>query len=131
MRAHIASFHFHMVGFTDRVECGYHGLTFDCSGVCVHAPTQQNAPPNVGVKSYPVVDRYGLLWIWMGAPDAADPNAIYHIDNFDNPSWGKLRQQHDIAQYLFITDNLLDPSHVAWVHVSSFAGAELKTCAEC
>jgi vanillate O-demethylase monooxygenase subunit len=109
----------------DRVECGYHGLTFDCSGRCVHAPTQQESPPNVGVKSYPVVDRYGLLWIWMGAPDAANADDIYHIENYDNPAWGKTAGgSMDIAcHYLYVIDNLLDPSHVAWVHVSSFAGA--------
>ena len=93
---------------SDRVECGYHGLTFDCSGVCVHAPTQQNAPPNVGVKSYPVVDRYGLLWIWMGAPDAADLNAIYHIDNFDNPSW-ETRAAADIACHYLLSRQFIGP----------------------
>ena len=80
--------------------------------------------PNVGVKSYPVVDRYGLLWIWMGDVSAADPDEIIHIENYDNPNWGKTASgSMDIAcHYLYVTDNLLDPSHVAWVHVSSFAG---------
>ena len=103
----------------DRVECGYHGLTFDCSGNCVHAPTQQNAPPEISVKSYPVEDRYGLLWIWMGAPDAANADEIFYIENYDNPAWGKTRGgSMDVAcHYLYVTDNLLDQSHVAWVHV--------------
>jgi len=110
----------------DTVECGYHGLTFDCSGTCVRAPTQETMiPKRAVVKSYPVVDRWNLLWIWMGDPEKADPDTIFHIDNFDNPAWGKTRGgAMDIAcNYLWITDNLLDPSHVAWVHVSSFAGA--------
>ncbi len=110
----------------DHVECGYHGLTFDCSGACVRAPTQENMiPKNARVVSYPVVDRYDLLWIWMGDPAKADPDEIYTIENFDNPAWGKTPGgAMDIAcNYLWITDNLLDPSHVAWVHVSSFAGA--------
>ena len=51
----------------DRVVCGYHGLTFDCTGACVEAPTQRgNIPKRAVVRSYPVVDRYRLLWIWMG-----------------------------------------------------------------
>ena len=108
----------------DQVECGYHGLTFDKAGRCVYAPTQPNSIPNVGVRSYPVVDRYNLLWIWMGEKDSADPEKIFKIDNFDNPTWGKTPGgSMDIAcNYLYVTDNLLDPSHVAWVHVSSFAG---------
>ena len=110
----------------DTVICGYHGLTFDCSGQCVKAPTQEDSiPKRAVVHSYPVEDRWGMLWIWMGEPELADTDKIFHIENFDNPSWGKTDcGSMDIAcNYLYITDNLLDPSHVAWVHVTSFAGA--------
>ena len=110
----------------ETVECGYHGLTFDCSGACVRAPTQEGPPPaGVRVRSYPVEDRWGLLWIWMGDAEDADPDRIIDIPNFDNPAWGRTPGgSMDIAcHYLYVIDNLLDPSHVAWVHVSSFAGA--------
>ena len=110
----------------DTVECGYHGLTFDGTGTCVAAPTQQGKiPRRAVVKSYPVVDRYRLLWIWMGDPDKADPDLIFPVDNFDNSDWGYTDGGVlDIdCNYLWVCDNLLDPSHVAWVHVTSFAGA--------
>ncbi len=110
----------------DVVECGYHGLTFDCSGACVDAPTQRgNIPKRAVVKSYPVEDRYGLLWIWMGDPVLANPNDIFFIANYDNPSWGYTDGGilNIDCNYLWVVDNLLDPSHVAWVHVTSFAGA--------
>jgi vanillate O-demethylase monooxygenase subunit len=110
----------------DTVECGYHGLTFDCTGTCVRAPTQETMiPKRAVVRSYPVVDRWNILWIWMGDAGKADPDEIFHIENFDNPTWGKTPcASMDVAcDYLYVTDNLLDPSHVAWVHVSSFAGA--------
>jgi vanillate O-demethylase monooxygenase subunit len=107
----------------DTVECGYHGLTFDCLGTCVAAPTQGDPiPKRARVRSYPVRDRYGFLWIWMGD---AEPGPIMDIPNFDDPSWGRTpRGALSIAcNYLYVIDNLLDPSHVAWVHVTSFAGA--------
>lgn len=110
----------------DTVECGYHGLTFDCSGTCVSAPTQPDSIPRRAiVRSYPVVDRYRLLWIWMGDPDLADPELIFPVENFDDPTWGLTDGGAlDIdCNYLWVCDNLLDPSHVAWVHVTSFAGA--------
>lgn len=110
----------------DSVECGYHGLTFDCHGTCIAAPTQADAiPKRAVVKSYPVVDRYRFLWIWMGDPELADPDKIFPIANFDDPTWGKTDGGVlDIdCHYLWICDNLLDPSHVAWVHVTSFGGA--------
>ncbi|MFP7673425.1 Rieske 2Fe-2S domain-containing protein [Marivita sp. S0852] len=110
----------------DTVECGYHGLTFDCTGTCVDSPTQRGQiPRRAVVRSYPVVDRYRLLWIWMGDPEKADPDLIFRVENFDNPDWGYTDGGVlDIAcNYLWVCDNLLDPSHVAWVHVTSFAGA--------
>jgi phenylpropionate dioxygenase-like ring-hydroxylating dioxygenase large terminal subunit len=109
----------------DHLECGYHGLTFDCGGTCVKAPTNGSVPPDVGVRSYPVHARYGLVWIWMGDPARADPADIFHVEHWDDPEWGTtVGDDMTIAcNYLYITDNLLDPSHVAWVHPSSFAGA--------
>jgi phenylpropionate dioxygenase-like ring-hydroxylating dioxygenase large terminal subunit len=107
------------------IECGYHGLTFNHQGRCIAAPTQEKIPTAARVRQYPVVDRWNLLWIWMGDPDAADPAAIPQVPNYDDPAWGRtLGGVMDIdCNYLYVTDNLLDPSHVAWVHVSSFAGA--------
>lgn len=110
----------------DTVVCGYHGLTFDCTGKCTDSPTQRGMTPRRAVvKSYPVVDRYRLLWIWMGDPDLANADDIFEIENFDNPDWGYTDggMLPIACNYLWVCDNLLDPSHVAWVHVTSFAGA--------
>ncbi|MFL9871583.1 aromatic ring-hydroxylating dioxygenase subunit alpha [Paraburkholderia megapolitana] len=109
----------------DELECGYHGLTFDCSGTCVKAPGAQRIPASAQVRSYPLAERYGLVWIWMGDAQAADPDEIVQIDEWDDPAWGI---NHGDAMtvdchYLYVTDNLLDPSHVAWVHRSSFGNA--------
>ena len=61
----------------DDVECGYHGLVFDCTGTCVRAPGDARPPQGAQVRSYPIEPRYGLLWIWMG--EAATP-VVYRID---------------------------------------------------
>ncbi len=106
----------------DQIECGYHGLTFDCSGSCVRVPGQDRIPASTNIHSYPVESRYGLVWIWMGDPALADTDKIFHIDHYDDPEWGINRGDAIPfpCNYLYITDNLLDPSHVAWVHQSSF-----------
>ena len=107
----------------DDVQCGYHGLTFDCAGKCVDAPTQDLIPPTAVVHSYPVADKWGLVWIWMGNADLADESKILDIENFDNPEWRITTGDALTCEchYLYLTDNLLDPSHVAWVHRRSFA----------
>ena len=47
------------------LQCGYHGLTFDRSGNCIEVPGQDTIPTAAHVKSYPVVERQGIIWIWM------------------------------------------------------------------
>lgn len=109
----------------DDVECGYHGLTFNCVGQCVRAPGKGDIPSNAKVHAYPVEERYGLVWIWMGNPALADASEIFEIPEFEDPKWGMNRGKalEIDCNYLFVTDNLLDPTHVAWVHQSSFGQA--------
>ncbi|MDQ2066053.1 aromatic ring-hydroxylating dioxygenase subunit alpha [Xinfangfangia sp. CPCC 101601] len=109
----------------DQVECGYHGLTFDASGTCTRVPGAERIPHRACVRSYPVEERYGLVWVWMGEAALADPAKIFHVDHWEDPTWGINRGDAMTLKcnYLYMSDNLLDPSHVAWVHRSSFAGA--------
>jgi phenylpropionate dioxygenase-like ring-hydroxylating dioxygenase large terminal subunit len=110
----------------DRIVCGYHGLTFDQRGICVAAPTQGRIPTGATVRRYPTKDRYGFVWIWMGDPAMADESTIIDIPQYDDPAWGRTKggDMPIACNYLYIVDNLLDPAHVAWVHVGSFAGAK-------
>ena len=107
----------------DHIVCGYHGLTFDRTGACVASPTQARIPSTARVRSYPTADRWGLVWIWMGDPAKADPAKIVGIDNHNSVGWGMTNGDSMTCgcNYLYLVDNLLDPSHVAWVHVTSFA----------
>lgn len=112
----------------DSVECGYHGLTFNNQGKCIWAPGDGKIPPKAKVHAYPIQEKYDLVWIWMGDPKLADPSSIIDITNFDNPEWGVNRGEamELNCNYLLMCDNLLDPTHVAWVHQSSFAQSETK-----
>jgi len=109
----------------DHIECGYHGMTFDRAGLCVRVPGTQPIPSTARVRSYPVAERYGFIWVWMGEPALADAGTIFRIEHWDDPAWGRtvpdMMTVH--CNYLYITDNLLDPTHVAWVHPDSFGDA--------
>ena len=109
----------------DAIECGYHGLTFDCAGQCIDAATQTRIPPFAKVRSYPVQDKYGLLWIWMGDASLATTHPVFEMSNHGQPGWSLTKGDQLLVDchYLWLVDNLLDPSHVAWVHRTSFAGA--------
>ncbi|TGT63233.1 aromatic ring-hydroxylating dioxygenase subunit alpha, partial [bacterium M00.F.Ca.ET.159.01.1.1] len=72
----------------DTVECGYHGLTFDSTGTCTRVPGAEKIPHVACVRSYPIAERYGLLWIWMGEAAKADPDLIFAVDHWGDPAWG-------------------------------------------
>lgn len=109
----------------DQVECGYHGMTYDGSGRCTRVPGSTRVPPSARVRSYPTESRYGLVWIWMGEPARADRTTILNVEHWGQPGWGRNSggSMSVACSYLYITDNLLDPSHVAWVHRSSFGNS--------
>lgn len=109
----------------DHLECGYHGLTFDCSGKCVRVPGATRVHRGALVQAYPLHERYGLLWIWMGPPDLARTSDIFQVQHWGDPQWGVNQGEGMTMEcnYLYVTDNLLDPTHVSWVHQTSFGNA--------
>lgn len=109
----------------DTIQCGYHGFTFAASGACVQIPGQDRVPASVGVRSYPVCERHRYIWIWMGEKEKADTALIpdFHYNN--DPSWAAVGAcLHVDANYLLLVENLIDLSHVAFVHSSTIGSAE-------
>jgi phenylpropionate dioxygenase-like ring-hydroxylating dioxygenase large terminal subunit len=109
----------------DAIECGYHGMTFDGAGKCIRIPGQNVIPRNAVVRSYPIGERLGLVWIWMGDPALADRSKIFDLPEFHDPSWSVVFGDalHNRANYLNLADNLCDPSHVSFVHSGSLGNA--------
>src|SRR5690606_22218157 len=75
-------------------------------------------PKPAVVRSYPVAERYGLVWLWMGDPAKADPADIIQVDHWGDPAWGVNRGDALLVHcnYLYLTDNELDRSDVSWGH---------------
>lgn len=104
---------------TDRgIRCGYHGLEFDATGRCAHIPSQDVIPPTAQVRSYPVAERYALVWVWMGEAALADPALLPVIDKYGAPGWELIDggYQHHPSNYKNIVENLMDPAHTTFVH---------------
>jgi phenylpropionate dioxygenase-like ring-hydroxylating dioxygenase large terminal subunit len=108
----------------DCVRCGYHGLKFDARGQCVAVPGMAQPPKAARVRSYPVSVKNRWVFVWMGDPALADEALL--PDNFScgDPAWrhepGYL---HYAAPYLLICDNLLDFSHLSYVHEKTLGGS--------
>ncbi|QCP55098.1 aromatic ring-hydroxylating dioxygenase subunit alpha [Trinickia violacea] len=103
----------------DVIECCYHGLQFDCTGSCVKNPHGDGRIPTAAkVRSYPVHELYGMVWVWMS--DArADPALIPDYSMLDAASGYQLSTGgylHIDANYVLMGENLLDLSHLTHLH---------------
>ena len=110
----------------DHVRCMYHGFLYDTKGVCVEIPGQDRIPVGARVKRYATVERHRWVWLWLGDPEAADPSLIPDTHWLDDPDWactppGYL---HYDVDYQLINDNLLDFSHLSYVHPTTLGGSE-------
>jgi phenylpropionate dioxygenase-like ring-hydroxylating dioxygenase large terminal subunit len=103
----------------DRLRCMYHGLLYDRTGRVVEIPGQDHIPRNLRLRVYPVVERHGWVWIWMGdAP--ADESLIPPIMGLDQPDFLFTHGQLDyVAEARLVNDNLLDLSHIGFLHANS------------
>ncbi len=112
----------------DAVQCGYHGFTFGSDGACHKVPSQPGVPGHASLRRYPVVERGGMVWVWTGAPDRADPALLPDHDRIGlgAPGWTVDYQEMVTieARYTLLIENLLDLSHVTFIHTQTIPGGE-------
>lgn len=110
----------------DRVQCPYHGLEFAHDGKCVNNPHPPcTISPAAHLRSFPVVERHSMVWIWMG-DQPADPGQIPDYGFIDSspplhvtdPGYLNIK-----AHYELIVNNLLDLSHVVYLHAGVLGSA--------
>lgn len=104
----------------DFLECGYHGILYGPDGRARRIPSQQHVPPACRVHRFPLVERWGLLWIWMGNPELADERTIPDHHWLTDPEWSTVRGAlHMNARAQLLNENLLDLSHLEFLHAGS------------
>lgn len=106
------------------IRCGYHGLLYNGQGQCIEIPGQDKIPTKAKVKPYTVIEQNQIVWLWHGSPDQPTPNSNppeYSIHDdpryvFDGDSY-----RYD-TPYQLIHDNLMDLSHLGYVHLKTIGG---------
>jgi vanillate O-demethylase monooxygenase subunit len=102
------------------IECAYHGFTFDCSGACVHIPHQEIIPKAARVRVYPAVERWGYVWLWLGAAEKADPALLPDLPWTEDPAFRTVYFYFPVrANFQLMADNLMDVSHTEFLHRTS------------
>lgn len=106
----------------DDLQCNYHGFIFDKGGACIHIPRQDAIPSSNQIEAFAAVERWGFVWIWWGDQSKADPTLIPKLPWTEED--GKRTQYfyfHVNANFQLMADNLLDVSHVDFLHKHSIA----------
>jgi len=110
------------------LRCMYHGILYDSAGKVVEIPGQTRISSNMQVRAYPVCAKGGMLWIWMGDAELADPDDIHDFPPLeDKKNWRGFPKEsylHYQANWMLIVDNLADFTHVAFVHTNTLGGSE-------
>ncbi|SCW57070.1 vanillate O-demethylase monooxygenase subunit [Pseudomonas sp. NFACC52] len=102
-----------------RVQCGYHGLEFNMKGQCVRNPHGAGQiPSGCQIKTYAVLERYGMVWVWPGegAPDLEKMPRFDMLEPVDLSTRSRVDHVRMPVPYEFIVDNLMDLSHVSFLH---------------
>jgi vanillate O-demethylase monooxygenase subunit len=110
----------------DELQCGYHGVQFDGSGACTKIPSQRAIPRGFGAHAYAAIEKYALIFVWLGDAATADPALLPDWSANTAPGWIAVHGYlHVAANYQLLVDNLLDLTHVPIVHktILSAAGA--------
>ena len=99
------------------LQCGYHGVCFDANGACVKIPGQGVPQSALPVRAYPLVERYGFVWLWFGEAAYADPALIPDVHTADDPAWASAGELILVqSEHELLVENLNNHAHVEFVH---------------
>lgn len=109
-----------------RLTCGYHGMVMNDDGSC-GSMVGQDVSRFRGINSYPVVERYGFVWVWPGDREAADEGLLPNLDWADSRDWAYGGDYYHMAcDYRLLIDNLMDLTHETYVHATSIGQTEIE-----
>ena len=109
----------------DDIQCGYHGITYNCEGMCVRIPGQQKIQKTLNVPTYRVHEQHEIVWIWMGENSLAETSKILDMPQFSQSGWQVNQGEaiHLNSNYLNVAENLVDPAHVSFVHPTTLGSS--------
>ena len=104
----------------DLIRCGYHGALFDANGECKTEVPKGLEASACAVRSFPIVELHGFIWVWPGDASIADKGGsiapfVRTLDDEDSVysdgSYISLK-----ALYSLVVYNLIDSTHGQYVH---------------
>lgn len=111
----------------DRVACWYHGVEVAGCGTVKTVPASANCPMEgeKRVKSYPVREHAGAVFLWFGVDPSAEPAPLELPEELVSDEHAHfLCMSNWKTNYRYAIDNVMDPMHGAYLHATSHSMAE-------
>ena len=104
----------------ESIRCPFHGWRFGTDGACNHIPYSDFVPKAAKLRTYPVVERAGILWIWHD-PEGLEPDVELATfgGHYGEPGWveWKVDYMGDLDVHgIEIVDNMADMGHFVPIH---------------
>ncbi len=100
------------------LRCPYHGWKFDFTGQCIEVPSEpveSGFAKKIKLKSYPLVERGGILWTYMGPPEHQPPLPEWEFATV--PAAQRfISKRFQESNWLQAMEGGIDSSHVSWLH---------------
>ena len=104
----------------DCVVCPYHGWRYSGDGKVAYIPSEgddYSPPKRARIDSYPVEERYGMIWVFLGDLPEEERFPIPPCEEYDDPQWRKLETEFTWnAEAARVVENGIDIAHASFVH---------------
>jgi len=100
------------------LRCAYHGWKYDVSGHCVDIPSEPEDSGfrrKIKLQSYPLAERGGVLWAYMGPPESKPPLPEYEFATVPQEQTF-ISKRFQECNYLQAMEGGIDSSHVSFLH---------------
>ena len=96
-------------------------------------PQKTPIPKRARVQSYPVQEKYGLIWLFVGSPEWPEDRRppIPAFPTFDNPVRPATYSRHEFdAHFTRTMENGIDTSHALFMHKGAIGASNAPTNTE-
>jgi phenylpropionate dioxygenase-like ring-hydroxylating dioxygenase large terminal subunit len=105
----------------DGLRCVYHGWKFDQTGSCVDMPSEpaeSNFKSKVRARAYPLEERNGIVWAYMGSRGTPPP--LPHFEP-NLAAEGSVRLQLTLREcnWMQALEGDIDTSHLGFLHLGA------------
>ena len=103
------------------IRCPYHGWKYDVTGQCLEIPSdpgEASYSRKIKLTSYPLIERGGVLWTYMGPPQLQPPLPEFEFALVE-PEQRYLSKRLQECNYLQAMEGGIDSSHVGFLHSGS------------